>query len=85
MLEVDKQVIKGCLALQHGVFFPQHRIFLALGQQVGTEFHHGFRGSGNLPQLFSGDVSPVFSDRGQHLIKYPAFKPFRRGQLAVND
>lgn len=36
VLEVDKQVIKGCLALQHGVFLPQRRIFLALGQQVGA-------------------------------------------------
>lgn len=29
--------------------------------------------------------SPVLSDRGQHFIKHPAFKSFRRGQLAVND
>ena len=85
VLEVNEQVIKGCLALQHGVFLPQRRIFLPFCQQVGTEFHHGFRGSGNLPQLFSGDVGPVLADRGQHLIKHPAFKSFRRGQFAVND
>ena len=36
VLEVDKQVIKGCLALQHGVFLTKCRIFLARGQQVGA-------------------------------------------------
>ena len=35
--------------------------------------------------IFSGDVGPVLADRGQHLIKHPAFKSFRRGQFAVND
>ena len=64
VLQVNEQVIKGCLALQHGVFLSQRHIFLALRQQIGAELHHGFRGSGYLPQLLPGDVSPMLTDSG---------------------
>jgi len=83
--QVDKQVVVDGLALQPGVVRLQRRVFLTLGQQVGAELQQGFRRGGDLPQLFSGEVSSVLADAGQDFIEHPAFKSLRRGQLAVDD
>ena len=85
MPQVDKQVIVDGLALQPGVVRLQRRVLLALGQQVGAEFQQGLRRGGDLPQLLPGEIGPVLADAGQDFIEHPAFKPLRRGQLAVDD
>ena len=83
--QVDKQVVVDGLALQPGVVRLQRRVFLTLGQQVGAELQQRLRRGGDLPQLFSGEVSSVLADAGQDFIEHPAFKSLRRGQLAVDD
>lgn len=85
MIEVDEQVIKGGLAFQQGLFLTQRRIFFPLSQQFGTELQQCLRGGSHFPQFFLGHVGSVLADGGQHLVEHPAFKPFRRGQLAVDD
>ena len=85
MPQVDKQVVVDGLALQPGVVRLQRRVFLTLGQQVGAELQQRLRRGGDLPQLFSGEVSSVLADAGQDFIEHPAFKSLRRGQLAVDD
>src|SRR5699024_2072860 len=85
VVQVDEQVVVDGFALQPGVVRLQGRVLLALGQQIGAELQQGFRRGGDLPQLFSGEVSSVLADAGQDFVEHPAFKPFRRGQLAVDD